>query len=602
MEPLTLVIIEDEEAHFSLMKRAIIKELPNAAVYHFQDSQTCLNSLDEIMPTVIITDYLMPGLNGLEFLEVLNQQHKDIPVIMVTGQGDENIAVRAIKLGAQDYLVKSGHFFTLLPSVIEKVVREKKIRDSLLESEKKYGMVVNYATVSIVVTQDGFLKLVNPHAVKTAGYSETELTTRPFVEFVHPEDRDILSEYHVRRLKGEKIPETYLFRIISKDGKIKWIENKGVLIIWKGRPATLNFLSDITERKLMEETLRESESHKKAILDAYIDRIRYVDADMKIIWANQTFTRELGISPEEIIGRFCYQLSRERNTPCEECPTLKARATRRLERAVTYYPGKGEAGTERYWDSYSVPIIDEQNEITGFIQIARDITEQKKAEDLIRNLSQTLIQAQEHERRMISYELHDRIAQDLSVLKIGCDTLFDNQPAVSDEIRQKVSGFSKTFGKVIGSVRDLSYLLRPPGLDQLGLVQSIVQYCEDFHEKTGLSVDFTSAGMDVLQLDNSTNINLYRLVQEGLNNIRKHADTMHATIKLVSAYPNINLTIIDEGKGFDVKKRIATMNHKKRMGLQSMKERAMLLGGEMVIQSYPGKGTKIVVKVPIKNK
>ncbi|MBU0698935.1 MAG: sensor histidine kinase, partial [Proteobacteria bacterium] len=126
--------------------------------------------------------------------------------------------------------------------------------------------------------------------------------------------------------------------------------------------------------------------------------------------------------------------------------------------------------------------------------------------------------------------------------------------------------------------------------------------CEDFSEKSGLNVDFTCAGMDVLKLDNTTNINIYRLVQEGLNNIRKHADTLRATIKLISAYPNIILTIEDDGKGFDVEERLATMNHKKRMGLQSMRERAMLLGGKIAIQSQPGKGTKIVVKVPCTNK
>ncbi|MBW2320752.1 MAG: response regulator [Deltaproteobacteria bacterium] len=105
MEMLTLVIIEDEESHFDLMKRAIAGKFPYASVYHFQEAETCLERLDEINPTVIITDYLMPGMDGIEFLEVLNQTDIDIPVIMITGHGDENVAVRAMKLGAKDYLV-----------------------------------------------------------------------------------------------------------------------------------------------------------------------------------------------------------------------------------------------------------------------------------------------------------------------------------------------------------------------------------------------------------------------------------------------------------------------------------------------------------------
>jgi signal transduction histidine kinase len=367
METLTFVILEDEEAHFSLMKRALAKDLPHAVVYHFQDPITCLKRLDEIVPTAIITDYRMPGLNGLEFLEALNQQNLDIPVIMVTGQGDEDIAVRAMKLGARDYLVKSGDFFTLLPSVIEKVVHEKKTRDALRAAEEKYR------------------------------------------------------------------------------------------------------------------------------------------------------------------------------------------------------------------------------------------TDRKRADEQIHTLTQELMRYQENERQMISRELHDSIAQDLSWLKIGCATLFDYQPPIPAEIKQKVAEFSKVLHKIITSVRDLSYLLRPSGLDQLGIVQSISEYCDDFAEKTGLKVNFTAAGMDVFQHNDNININLFRLVQEGLNNIRKHAEAGQSTVKLISAYPNIILSIEDDGKGFDVKEQLATMNHKKRMGLQSMQERAMLLGGKIAIQSQPGKGTKIVVKVPCAN-
>ena len=472
METLTFVILEDEEAHFSLMKRAIAKDLPHAAVYHFQDPMTCLKRLNEIAPTAIITDYLMPGLNGIEFLETLNQQQTDIPVIMVTGQGDENIAVRAMKLGAKDYLVKSENFFTLLPSVLEKVVREKKIKDALREVEEKYRLVVENAEEGIVVLQDGILKFYNPKTTEILGCTAEELSFKLFIDFVHPDDKEMVIQRHQKKLSGKKKPEVYDFRVVDKDGNIKWLRNNVVVIDWENEPATLKFLTDITDRK----------------------------------WADEH----------------------------------------------------------------------------------------------IRTLTQELMKYQENERHMISRELHDSIAQDLSSLKIGCDTLFDHQPAIPDNLRQKASEFSQILHKIITNVRDLSYLLRPPGLNQLGLVQSISQYCEDFSEKSGLNVDFTFAGMDALKLDNTTNINIYRLVQEGLNNIRKHADTLQATIKLISAYPNIILTIEDDGRGFDIEERLAT--HKKRMGLQSMQERAMLLGGKIAIQSQPGKGTKIVVKVPCTNK
>jgi DNA-binding NtrC family response regulator len=128
MEQLKLVIIEDEDAHFQLMKRAIIKAYPDASIHYFQEAAGCLERLDEINPDVVISDYLLPGMNGIEFLKSLNREKRDIPVIMITGQGDENLAIQAMKLGAWDYLVKSGDFFTLIPSVIGKVVREWKLK------------------------------------------------------------------------------------------------------------------------------------------------------------------------------------------------------------------------------------------------------------------------------------------------------------------------------------------------------------------------------------------------------------------------------------------------------------------------------------------
>jgi signal transduction histidine kinase len=152
--------------------------------------------------------------------------------------------------------------------------------------------------------------------------------------------------------------------------------------------------------------------------------------------------------------------------------------------------------------------------------------------------------------------------------------------------------------ETIEMVRDLSYNLRPPALDQMGMNEAINQHCEDFSEKTGLKVDFNFAGMDHLILDSDTEINIYRIIQEALNNIWKHADASHVNIRLLGASPNIILRIEDNGRGFDVEKREATLHHEKRLGLSSMKERVRLLEGEMEIQSRPMKGTKIFIKVP----
>ncbi len=142
----------------------------------------------------------------------------------------------------------------------------------------------------------------------------------------------------------------------------------------------IEYIKDITERKRVEEALQDSEAQKRAILDASIDMIRYVDEDMRIIWANKTTTAELGMTPEEIAGQVCYELFVDRDTPCEGCPTLRAVETGQIEHGVMQKHKIGQRMRESYWDCYGVPLKSESGQIMRLIQVARDVTEQKQAE------------------------------------------------------------------------------------------------------------------------------------------------------------------------------------------------------------------------------
>jgi signal transduction histidine kinase len=157
---------------------------------------------------------------------------------------------------------------------------------------------------------------------------------------------------------------------------------------------------------------------------------------------------------------------------------------------------------------------------------------------------------------------------------------------------------SRLLDHTIFTVRDLSYDLRPPGLDEMGIVQALSMFCDDFSEKTRIHTDFNSAGIEKLKPDFNTRINLYRMIQEGLNNIHKHAGATRATVKLAATYPYILLRIEDNGRGFDVEKRAREIDSEKRMGLRSLQERTDLLGGVMIVTSKIGQGTKILIKLP----
>jgi PAS domain S-box-containing protein len=614
-----------------------------------------------------------------------------------------------------------------LQGIMSDITDLKQAEEALRKNEKKYRSIYeNIQDVYYEVSLDGIILEVSPSIEEVSHYKREEIIGKSLYDiYIDPGKRD---KFVKELLKNGRVTD-YENLLKDKDGSQVYCSITAKLVSDKhGNPAKIICsMRNITRLKRAEQALRESEAQKRAILDASIDRIRYVDKDMKIIWANKTMAVKLGMPQEDLVGQVCHKLFLGRDTPCEGCPTVRARETGKIERTVMYHPKVKGAEGESYWDNYSVPLKNRAGDIISFIQIARDITDEKQAMDALREseetlnainasspvgislvrkrildwankamyhmfgyeegsllgktvrvlypddkeydrvgrilypgigetgmgqtetrlvkkdgsvihcyiqmctlnpsdpdkgviiavmditdrklaeehihtLTQQLMQAQENERQMISRELHDRVGQDLSTLRIGLDTLIDNQPGVLPETRQRISELSKMLQNSIMVIRDLSYDLRPPSLDQLGLVRTILQYAHDFSEKTGLSVDFTSAGMDHLRLDFDTDINLYRLVQEGLMNIQKHADARHVSIRLVASYPNIILRIKDDGKGFDVKERLVTALNEKRMGLRSMEERVRLLEGKIRIQSRPGKGTKVLIEVPYEEK
>jgi len=252
----------------------------------------------------------------------------------------------------------------------------------------------------------------------------------------------------------------------------------------------------------------------------------------------------------------------------------------------------------RWHNARGVVLFDENSKAYRMVGSIRDIHDHVEKEEHIRALTQQLIKAQEIERQRISLELHDHVAQDLAASKMTCGQLLNHERALTGDGRQNISKISDMLGAVITVVRDLSYDLRPPDLEEWGLARSVSLYSEDFSQKTGLDVEFHPTGIDHLKLELDAGIHVFRLIQEGLNNIRNHADANRAIIKLVRAFPNIILRIEDNGKGFDVKKRVVQVREEKRMGLQNMEERARLLHGEMKIQSRPKVGTIISIKFP----
>jgi len=478
------------------------------------------------------------------------------------------------------------------------IQKRKRIEQTLQESEENYRHLFQTITDAIMLFDAETRQFidVNDAALSLYGYRREE-----FLKLTH---QDITSEPENSDATIRQTLEGTLARIPvryhkKKDGSIFPVEISTSTFTSRNRKVLCGVIRDITERKRAEEELLEREQIMKATLSASPVGISLV-RNRIIDQANRAMDRIWGYEEGSLVGestKVLYSDAEEYNRVGHEFYSeIEKKGVGNLEtRWVT------KDGREIHCFLQGSP-LDPSDLSKGVIVAAMDITELKQTEDLVFNLSQMLMQAQERERQMISRELHDSIAQNLSILKIGCDLLFEDQPAIPHELKMKMAKYSGLIDQTISTVRNLAYDLRPPVLDEIGLAKALEIYCNEFSENSGIKVDFQSAGIHKLNFDSNTEIHLYRLVQEGLNNIRKHAHATRATIKMVGAYPNIILRIEDDGKGFDVKARELQLDKEKRMGLRSMKERVNLLQGRMTIQSRPMKGTKILITYPFNGK
>jgi two-component system sensor histidine kinase DegS len=235
--------------------------------------------------------------------------------------------------------------------------------------------------------------------------------------------------------------------------------------------------------------------------------------------------------------------------------------------------------------------------ISGFEHVARDVTAEKRQQENILSYARQITITQEEERKRIARDLHDDVSPLLLLLIQKLDKLATEQ-------RPKVSTLKKSFQELreqaveaLESLRGCAQGLRPRIIDDLGLVAAIEWIGEVLEKDQGIATNVQVSGID-RDISPETQIVLFRIAQEALNNIRKHARASSVTIKVEGKDKDIVMTITDNGQGFEVPERVEEMVGAGRLGLMGMYERAKLLNGDLQISSEPGKGTKLVVTLP----
>lgn len=238
--------------------------------------------------------------------------------------------------------------------------------------------------------------------------------------------------------------------------------------------------------------------------------------------------------------------------------------------------------------------------VLGFLMYILSTHQKHMAEERIRMLTQSLLQVQEDERKQIAYDLHDDIIQDMASLKMKVDNMLVTYARESYIPNYELPPLSETMQELIQATRRITGEIKPYNIEHIGLVGAIRTLCNSLAAQTGIQVRFFPVGMNTLQSDYTTEINLYRIAQESLQNIRKHSEATKVSVRLIASSPHILLRIHDNGKGFNPSTRFtqATQggNH---LGLTSMEERTHMLKGDFSIISAAGRGTEIKIKVPM---
>lgn len=223
------------------------------------------------------------------------------------------------------------------------------------------------------------------------------------------------------------------------------------------------------------------------------------------------------------------------------------------------------------------------------------VTEKPSYEELekklseLRALSQRLIQAQEEEKRFIGRELHDQTGQFLTYVGLLLDKAMRTPP---EKVGPILSEAKDIVGQVINQVRDLSLSLCPPTLEELGLVAALEGHIDRYTQKTQIRIDFQPVGVPE-DLPQDINLVAYRIVQEALTNVARHAKVSEVRVSLWVENDMLNLSIEDKGAGF------APGHAEAGAGVTGMRERARLLGGSFSIDSAPGAGTRVGVRLPL---
>jgi signal transduction histidine kinase len=242
--------------------------------------------------------------------------------------------------------------------------------------------------------------------------------------------------------------------------------------------------------------------------------------------------------------------------------------------------------------------IGERQLVQGAQHYSQLLAQSQRMQDQSRRLAHQVLLAQEEERREISRQLHDEVAQILAGINVQLATLDEAAAINRRSLRQRIAQTERLVEQSVQVVHRYARKLRPALLDDLGLIAALRSYMKDLAGRKGLRIRFTAfAGVEAL--DNTRRTVLYRVAQEALTNVARHAHARLVTVRLHQIPDAVRLEVRDDGKSFPVDRTLASTT-KQRLGLLGMRERVEMVGGDFAIESAPGKGTTVRAEIPFR--
>ena len=454
----------------------------------------------------------------------------------------------------------------------------------------------------IVADQDERLLLLNPAGAELLGVDPAEAVEANWSWFKGAFLPDMVTPYPahsrpiVRAIRGASIsaeeiffrgpahPEGRWFQASARPLKDEQGAQQGGVVVFR----------DITKQKLAEAALRKTEQRLQAFLDNTPSVIYLKDPQGRYLLSNQACQLLLERTNDQIAGSTDEDLF-----PRDVAATFRANdlAVLQAKKPFQFEEGAAKKGQLRTFLSVKFPLCDADGEAYALCGISTDITERKRAEEELRSeqrFMQQLLDAHERDRQLLAYEIHDGLVQYMSAALLHLEGLGDQQAKLSVKARAALELATHLMRRAVAEGRRVLSGLRPPILDEAGVVLAIAYLIAEQSSPGELQIDLTHR-VSFDRLEPLLEGTIFRIVQEALNNVKRHSRASRAEVKLCERDGRLQIEVRDWGVGFD-----PSQASKGQFGLEGIRKRAALMGGHAKIESSPGQGTRVLIDLPLK--